>query len=1288
MQRFASNYIKTTKYNALSYLPLSLLYQFKRFANIYFLLISILSFFPSISPFSALSSTLPFAFVVMVSVFREGVEDLARYKQDREINRVKVQKVNNDGNLVEIYSSSVQVGDILYIPEDTMFASDMILLDSSSEGGQCFIQTSSLDGEKNLKKRLKPKDFLFKNQNEKDSARKDKQSLKGGKFPVFKGRCECDLPNAELYEFSGNLKYEKRSYALSATQLLLKGSILKNTEWIIGFVVYTGNETKLMMNSKEGTFKTSKVEAKMNQLVILVLGIQIFLCLLVSFVGINWYRNDSSDYKYLQLTDALGTSFVETFFRYFLLLNTLIPISLIVTIEVVKTVQAYFITNDAEMYSLERDRPAKVSSASLNEELGQIGYIFSDKTGTLTRNIMEFKLCQIGQQLYGDANLLEYDTKPLQQKVLRYNQKQGTQYTFKNKQIENVLFRENITEESSTMCDFKVMSKSRKIVYKIMHQQILVVEFLKLLSAAHQCMPETKKSNGMEEIFYQGPSPDEVTLVEFAQQHGYEFYFGNDNFAKVRVQKPAKRSPSDQVTQWQKIRNIEFDVYRRMDFNSDRKRMSILLKDPDDGYYKLYVKGADSIIKDRLDKKQLDKEYMEEIDDFLTRASVKGYRTLLMAMKVLDEDEVKTFLEDCGKAEQNLLTKDQQLQQIYNDFERDLVIVGATCVEDRLQDKVPETIRDLQNAGIKIWMLTGDKLETAENIGYSCNLLRREMHIIKCSNLDDVKREFNDEKGQINEQMQRDQIPRGILIEAGALKNILEDDSFTIKRHFLKISKTCEAVICCRVSPAQKADVVKLIKDDDPKTVTLAIGDGANDVSMILEAHIGIGLYGNEGMRAVQSGDYALGEFKYLWRLILIHGRLAYIRNCDLILYFFYKNIVFTLPQVFYAFIAAYSGQTIYDDWYITFYNLFFTSLPLMIVTFRLMTTSRYFTWINLVSIYILSLGVYVAYMWGSNYTGFSNTYLSMVTIFQSPHYYLTVFLCVGFCYLTDLFIEAWKFEITTNPTDFLRKIISNGKDIDKHLDEFNRIYLGIKTQYVDKDIEREGKIEERRDLRVNKYGPNKFKDFKKKEVKKQIKNEIELEFIEQDEKDKYINSKYNKESDDEEEQGYTSPDLYAHKNTANTKPRMLQVIEEAEKQRVRKKFEEYKYNAEKVKANQEKKVDNTYYRIGQQNQRSFRQPSQSESSFKQMNVIQKGETLTNSDQQTYGQRFKNQRANLQSDQISNLNNQNHLKENTSQSQSSINQRSISKKSQSKYEIEESDDEASDRHKRKKIQKF
>ena len=332
-------------------------------------------------------------------------------------------------------------------------------------------------------------------------------------------------------------------------------------------------------------------------------------------------------------------------------------------------------------------------------------------------------------------------------------------------------------------------------------------------------------------------------------------------------------------------------------------------------------------------------------------------------------------------------------------------------------------------------------------------------------------------------------------------------------------------------------------------------------------------------------------------------------RNCDLILYFFYKNIVFTLPQIFYAFVAAYSGQTIYDDWYISFYNLFFTSLPLamralfdedinphkdgaiynkylpklyyigqrsvifngytflwwllfgmahslvvfvlplyvfreclmtqqaqnndmwsfsvtsftsviLIVTMRLMATSRYLTWINLVSVVLLSLGIYFLYIWASNYTGFSSTYQSMVMIFQSPHYYLTVLLCVFLCYAVDLFMEAWQFEIMTSPADFLRKAVSYGEDIEKKEHRFNQIYAQIKKKYIEEDLQREEKIEVKRDLKMNKYGV-KAKDKKKADnalVKRAPRNEIELEFQLQDEKEKFIIDKYRKGSDDEDE--------------------------------------------------------------------------------------------------------------------------------------------------------------------------
>ena len=301
-----------------------------------------------------------------------------------------------------------------------------------------------------------------------------------------------------------------------------------------------------------------------------------------------------------------------------------------------------------------------------------------------------------------------------------------------------------------------------------------------------------------------------------------------------------------------------------------------------------------------------------------------------MGMRVVSQEELDKFLKDVATAEEDLKNRETLVEKVYSDFEKGIVLIGGTAVEDRLQDDVPETIKSLQDAGINIWMLTGDKLETAENIGESCKLLRMQgMTRTRLSGMQDVIEFCSPEQIQKNnERLTRGEM-LGLLVEAKALGIILENPTFNSQ--FLRISKTAEAVICCRVSPSQKADVVRLIKNDDPEIITLSIGDGANDVSMIREAHIGIGLYGNEGMSAVQSSDFALGEFKYLWRLLMHHGRLCYLRNAECILYFFYKNLVLTIPHMYFAFMNGFSGMTIFDDNYISFYNLFFTSWPLVI---------------------------------------------------------------------------------------------------------------------------------------------------------------------------------------------------------------------------------------------------------------------------------------------------------------------------------------------------------------------
>jgi phospholipid-transporting ATPase len=300
-------------------------------------------------------------------------------------------------------------------------------------------------------------------------------------------------------------------------------------------------------------------------------------------------------------------------------------------------------------------------------------------------------------------------------------------------------------------------------------------------------------------------------------------------------------------------------------------------------------------------------------------------------MKILSQKEYDEFSKELKEANMSLEEKDKKVEEVYDKMEKNIYLIGCTIVEDKLQDQVPETIRDLRNANIKIWMLTGDKMNTAYNIALSCNLLSSKMRIFEISGdskqkIIDFSKEFSEYKGNFDS-MDKEKRVFGIILDDKALR-IIHDDEY-IQSIFFDIAKDASSVVCCRVSPIQKSQVVKMMKNYNKKGVTLAIGDGGNDVSMIMEAHIGIGIYGEEGMRAVQSGDYAIGEFKILHRLLLFHGRIFYVRNATCILYFFYKNFVFTLVQFLFGFYSNFSGQTIIDDWYISSYNLFFTSLPL-----------------------------------------------------------------------------------------------------------------------------------------------------------------------------------------------------------------------------------------------------------------------------------------------------------------------------------------------------------------------
>lgn len=697
-----------------------------------------------------------------------------------------------------------------------------------------------------------------------------------------------------LSTFSGNIWVEN-SFWIDSKQLLLRGSNLKNTHFIIGAVVYTGHDTKIMMNQKTTPFKRSQFENILNKIVIFQLIIQTGLCIFLAISSVSFDRNNNKSIYIYNPDDNPWVIGSTTYFSFFLLLNSLIPISMIVSLELVKFIQSFFVQFDMKMYSEEQDRPAKVISLSILEELGAVDYIFCDKTGTLTANVMEFKACCIAGSTYSmGINKINSDVKSehidTHRNMINTHQEDVSP-------INEIIHEITLGYDSSRSYEFTISGQTFKT------QKDYINEFLLALVLCNDVVTDKAHPDNL----YLSSSPDEVALIKAAKDMGYEFIERTHKGISVKIQDTQKF----------------FEILAINDFTSERKRMSVLIKHPDDGSFRLYIKGADEAIS-QLINKDIENPSFPDISDALKDFAMQGLRTLDVAFKVIDDcqDWISKYSDvKCTPS------KDQKekLEALAEEIEKDIWLLGITAVEDRLQKHVPKAIQEFNEAGIHVWMITGDKLETAENIAYTCNMLNRDWNMYCVRNTSNIKERLESiEKDIINAKSSCKDI--GIIIEGDALAVAIESH----RKLLYSICKRAKGVVCCRATPKQKAKVVNFIKKMDDKAKTLAIGDGGNDTSMIQSAHVGVGIYGKEGHQAADCSDFAIAEFRFLRYLIFVHGRWNSRRIGFFILYFFFKNLVFTLIQGYFAFNSGFSGQTIWDDWYLLLFNSAITAAGIM----------------------------------------------------------------------------------------------------------------------------------------------------------------------------------------------------------------------------------------------------------------------------------------------------------------------------------------------------------------------
>jgi phospholipid-translocating ATPase len=834
---------------------------------------------------------------------------------------------------------NLQVGDFVRIYNDDELPADVVILSTSDHDGACYVETKNLDGETNLKVR---------------------QALRCGRAMKHARDCEraqfwieSEAPQPNLYKYNGVIKWnqqakddvedepEEMMEPITIDNVLLRGSNLRNTEWVLGIVLFTGHDTKIMMNAGITPSKRARIARELNFNVVCNFGILLIMCLLSAFVnGVAIGKSDASltFFEFGSIGGSPAMSGFITFWAAIILFQNLVPISLYITLEIVRLLQAVFIYSDVEMYYEKIDQPCIPKSWNISDDVGQIEYIFSDKTGTLTQNVMEFKKATINGQPYGEAYT---EAQAGMQKRMGIDvEKESARARAeiaeaRVKTIDSLRKLHNnpyFHDDGLTFVapDFvKDLAGESGQVQKKANER-----FMLALALCHTVIVE-KQPGDPPKMIFKAQSPDEAALVSTARDMGFTVLEHSQDGITLNVMGEERHYP----------------ILQTIEFNSTRKRMSAIVRMPD-GQIVLFCKGADSIIYSRLrrgEQTELRKTTAEHLEMFAR----EGLRTLCIAERLLDEGEYIAWKKEHDKAAAALDDREEKLEVVADHIEQELTLLGGTAIEDQLQDGVPDTIALLGDAGIKLWVLTGDKVETAINIGFSCNLLNNDMELIVLKVGEDESGETSDEAfiARIGEDLDKNlkafgltggskdlekarknheppSPTHGLVIDGFTLKWVLHN---SLKQKFLLLCKECKSVLCCRVSPAQKAAVVAMVKNG-LDVMTLAVGDGANDVAMIQEADVGVGIAGVEGRQAVMSSDYAIAQFRFLQRLVLVHGRWSYRRMSETVSNFFYKNMVWTFSIFWFQLYCNYDMTYIFDYTYILMFNLFFTSFPVGIM--------------------------------------------------------------------------------------------------------------------------------------------------------------------------------------------------------------------------------------------------------------------------------------------------------------------------------------------------------------------
>ena len=785
--RYVYNGIRNTKYTVLTFLPGCLFENFKLFVNFFNLVLACTQFIPPLSIGELYTYWCPLLFIIFVSLCREAVDEIRRWQRDREVNLTKYQRLTKDGNYESVCSANIAVGDVIRLEKGSRVPADMVILKSSENLGTCFLKTDQLDGETDwkLKVALAPTQSMVA---EVDILRKESH--------IF-----AEKPHKDIYSFSGVLTERKSDGTVTdfpvGVENVIWSSTVLATGTILGVVIYTGPDTRSVLNTSKATPKLGRLDLESNFIIkllfVLTVLLSFALCAILSFIDRWWLF----------------------FIRYVILFSNMVPLSLVVNLQMSKIVQSWYVQKDNEM-------PGTVArNTGIVEELGRVQILLSDKTGTLTQNVMTFKKLHLGSVTFSSDTLLE---------------------------VRNYL-RESLSGSSED-------ANTGRLKYSIASR---VYDAVRAIACCHNVTPTVDDVTGG--IVYQASSPDEVALVQWSEEVGLTLVERELNSMTLQLVDGTK---------------YEMKILNIFPFTSENKRMGIIVKEPN-GQIVFYLKGADTV----MSKIVQYSDWLEEECDNMAR---EGLRTLVVGRKVLTPDQYRDFESRYNQANLSHENRSAKVRAVVESLERDLDLLCVTGVEDKLQDNIRQTLEALRNAGIRVWMLTGDKLETATCIAKSSRLFspKTTIHTFReVFSREDSHQELNSLRRRADQ--------CALIISGRSMQNCVT----FYEEEFVQLAMLCQAVVICRCSPTQKADIVTLLQKHTKKVVA-AIGDGGNDVSMIQAASVGIGIVGKEGLQAALASDFSISQFSHLQRLLFVHGRNSYKSAASLTIFVLHRGLILT----------------------------------------------------------------------------------------------------------------------------------------------------------------------------------------------------------------------------------------------------------------------------------------------------------------------------------------------------------------------------------------------------------